>query len=81
MQSELYRKAEEKDVQLLKDNPWYENLEPLKKCNCGGRPTIDASMALIQYENCGLCFAYRYNKGVIPYHTWQINHKGNHDRR
>lgn len=66
---------EDKDILLVRDNPWYENLEPLKKCICGGTPHFDISMALIQCDACGLSFEYRYNKGVIPYHTWQSIHK------
>jgi len=63
------------DVELTVKNPWYEDLKPLEKCYCGGQPHLDISMALIQCDKCGLCFEYRYNKGVIPYHTWQLIHK------
>jgi hypothetical protein len=71
----MFMDNEDKDIQLLADNPWYMDLEPLKKCICGGMPHIDVSMALIQCDNCKLSFEYRYNKGIIPYHTWQAIHK------
>ena len=62
-----YDKTYIKDRNLSKSNPWYEDL-PLEKCMCGGQPHFDVSMALIQCNNCGLCFEYRYGK---PYYTWQ----------
>jgi len=65
-----YDKTYIKDRNLSKSNPWYEDL-PLEKCMCGGQPHFDVSMALIQCNNCGLCFEYRYGKGIIPYYTWQ----------
>ena len=30
---------------------------------------VDVSMALIQCDSCGIAFEYRYNQGVIPFHT------------
>ena len=47
-------------------------IEPLELCRCGGKVHIDTSMALIVCDQCGLCFEYRYDRGVIPYHTWQL---------
>ena len=70
-----YDAAQLLDEALLQHNPHYQNLEPLKKCVCGGQPHIDVSMSLIHCPQCGLCFEYRYNKGVIPYFTWQLIHK------
>ena len=69
-----YYETKEKDIQLCKNDPHYRDVEPLKKCSCGGRPTIDVSMALIHCNKCGLCFEYRYARGVVPYHTWQLSH-------
>ena len=31
--------------------------------------TVDISMRLIQCDGCGLSFEYRYDRGVIPFHT------------
>jgi hypothetical protein len=66
-----YKEAYEKDIQLEKDNPWYENLV-LNKCHCGEQPVLDTSMRLIYCPNCGLSFEYRYHRGIVPYHTWQL---------
>ena len=30
---------------------------------------VDVSMALIQCDGCGIAFEYRYDRGVIPFHT------------
>ncbi len=30
---------------------------------------VDRSMTLIQCDNCGIAFEYRYDRGVIPFHT------------
>ena len=70
-----YDETDMMDRELARTNPWYEDLEPLKKCFCGGQLYFDVSMALIQCDNCGFCFQYRYNKGIIPYHTWQLIHE------
>lgn len=34
---------------------------------------VDISMALIQCDNCGISFEYRYRRGIIPYHTILFN--------
>ncbi|MBI9087383.1 MAG: hypothetical protein JEZ11_27585 [Desulfobacterales bacterium] len=65
---------EDKDLALRDSNPFYEDLPPLEPCVCGGIPIIDSSMGLIYCEKCGLSFEYRYNKGLVPYHTWQAYH-------
>ena len=75
MKSEKHKEAEMLDIQLRDNNPWCRDLPPLEKCNCGGQPGIDPSMALIYCPDCGLSFEYRYNRGTIPYFTWQLNHK------
>ena len=30
---------------------------------------VDMSMTLIQCDSCGIAFEYRYDRGVIPFHT------------
>jgi ribosomal protein L37AE/L43A len=34
---------------------------------------VDISMALIQCDNCGISFEYRYRRGTVPYHTILFN--------
>ena len=37
---------------------------------CGERKLIvDLSMSLIQCDSCGISFEYRYDRGIIPFHT------------
>jgi hypothetical protein len=65
---------QQKDFKLSMSNPHYIDLPPLEKCVCGHQPIIDVSMALIYCSNCGLCFEYRYNRGILPYYMWQEIH-------
>lgn len=67
----LFKEMMQKDVELRNRGTDYSKLSPLEPCRCGGSPHVDVSMALIQCDNCGLCFEYRYNRGVVPYFTWQ----------
>ena len=30
---------------------------------------VDRSMALILCDSCGIAFEYRYDRGIIPFHT------------
>lgn len=47
-----------------------EQVEELPCPVCGEKKLIvDISMTLIQCDGCGICFEYRYNRGVIPYNT------------
>jgi len=68
-----YDEAHQKDVDICKSDPYQlvDDCPPLAPCRCGGEAIIDFSMALIQCETCGMSFEYRYNQGIIPYHTWQ----------
>lgn len=50
---------------------WFMELPPLAPCRCGGTPNIDISMGLIHCDTCGLSFEYRYDRGVVPYYTYQ----------
>lgn len=54
-----------------KDPNLFLDMPQLAPCRCGGEAIIDVSMALITCNQCGMSFEYRYNRGVIPYHTWQ----------
>ena len=42
-----------------------------KDCPICGQKKLgtDVSMCLIQCEGCGIAFEYRYDRGVIPFHT------------
>jgi hypothetical protein len=64
--------AQIKDEKLAKENPFHDGLPPLAPCRCGGAPYVDTSMALIYCPVCELSFEYRYNRGVVPYYTWQL---------
>jgi hypothetical protein len=66
-----FEEAHEKDCELVGADK-YHLLPPLLPCRCGGDAHMDVSMALIQCNRCEMSFEYRYDKGVIPYYTWQL---------
>lgn len=66
-----YLECQIADQRLSKENPWHDGLPPLEPCRCGGEAYVDVSMALIHCPQCDMSFEYRYNRGVVPYYTWQ----------